>query len=592
MRVIVQAQRGRNFRNVTLDVDASSTIDEVLDQYMEETGGWKQMGDDTPSLHSATGAELDPLETLTDLRIKEGATILLKVRPSQASISRRSWRCIAFTISLIVACCLGVAGVVLAQTFIRLKGDPYTYGVVLDAGSSHTDVYVYRWMGEKDKGTGAVTQYGDVCSAKGGGISKFVQNPSGAGPSLASCLDTVTSMIPSAKYTTTRIYLGATAGMRKLNSTDPETANKIMDSVRETMAKSPFLFNSSQARIISPEVEGVSGWITVNYLLKNLDNDKLLSSGDLRGALDMGGASEQITFVSEKPTQGGYSIQLYGVSHQLYTHSYMCYGMNEAERQYLALLVGNKTSNVIENPCGFVGYNATKTFSGVYSPPCTRALPGSTFSKETTFTFVGTGKPAECSKTITRLFNSTCPYNGQCGFNGVYQPPLPAGKMFNAFSGYSYPVQFLNLPTNEAIALNDLSKSANNLCQKSWKEVSQIPSADFTEEQKARMCLSSQYVLANLLALHFPPASKTIQFSPEIDDTDLGWALGFMINATNMIPAEKPLKMKPMANWVYIVALASISFSFFLLTVPLIIWGVRRKHRKSQKYLALQESHF
>ena len=56
----------------------------------------------------------------------------------------------------------------------------------------------------------------------------------------------------------------------------------------------------------------------------------------------MGGASEQITFVSEKPTQGGYSIQLYGVSHQLYTHSYMCYGMNEAERQYLALLVGNK----------------------------------------------------------------------------------------------------------------------------------------------------------------------------------------------------------------------------------------------------------
>ena len=89
MRVIVQAQRGRNFRNVTLDVDASSTIDEVLDQYMEETGGWKQMGDDTPSLHSATGAELDPLETLTDLRIKEGATILLKVRPSESKVERR-----------------------------------------------------------------------------------------------------------------------------------------------------------------------------------------------------------------------------------------------------------------------------------------------------------------------------------------------------------------------------------------------------------------------------------------------------------------------------------------------------------------------
>ena len=61
------------------------------------------------------------------------------------------------------------------------------------------------------------------------------------------------------------------------------------------------------------------------------------------GALDMGGASTQITFIPAKPTEiePGYnrSLQLYSQHYEMYTYSYQCYGLNEAYRRYLAHLV-------------------------------------------------------------------------------------------------------------------------------------------------------------------------------------------------------------------------------------------------------------
>ena len=40
------------------------------------------------------------------------------------------------------------------------------YGIVLDAGSSRTTVYVYQWPGEKENNTGVVSQT-FKCSVKG-----------------------------------------------------------------------------------------------------------------------------------------------------------------------------------------------------------------------------------------------------------------------------------------------------------------------------------------------------------------------------------------------------------------------------------------
>lgn len=61
------------------------------------------------------------------------------------------------------------------------------------------------------------------------------------------------------------------------------------------------------------------------------------------GALDMGGASTQITFYSPDhahiPSAYRKDMELYGNNYTVYTHSYLCYGINEAIRQYQAILV-------------------------------------------------------------------------------------------------------------------------------------------------------------------------------------------------------------------------------------------------------------
>ena len=64
------------------------------------------------------------------------------------------------------------------------------------------------------------------------------------------------------------------------------------------------------------------------------------SSNPMSGALDLGGASEQITFVPQSPPlKDGINLHLYGQDYTVYTHSYLCYGRNEANRQLLAQLV-------------------------------------------------------------------------------------------------------------------------------------------------------------------------------------------------------------------------------------------------------------
>lgn len=40
------------------------------------------------------------------------------------------------------------------------------YGIVLDAGSSHTNLYVYKWPAEKENDTGVVQQV-EVCKVEG-----------------------------------------------------------------------------------------------------------------------------------------------------------------------------------------------------------------------------------------------------------------------------------------------------------------------------------------------------------------------------------------------------------------------------------------
>jgi len=65
--------------------------------------------------------------------------------------------------------------------------------------------------------------------------------------------------------------------------------------------------------------------------------------GKTVGAMDMGRASTEMSFIPENPAamEPGYSelVRFRGENYTVYSHSYPCYGLNEAYRRYLAHLV-------------------------------------------------------------------------------------------------------------------------------------------------------------------------------------------------------------------------------------------------------------
>lgn len=75
---------------------------------------------------------------------------------------------------------------------------------------------------------------------------------------------------------------------------------------------------------------------------KNLWNAYIKPEGSKTvGSMDLGGASTQIAFaVQDEQTGSEYMhIKLYGYTYNVYTHSYLCYGKNEAEKMILDAVV-------------------------------------------------------------------------------------------------------------------------------------------------------------------------------------------------------------------------------------------------------------
>lgn len=60
------------------------------------------------------------------------------------------------------------------------------------------------------------------------------------------------------------------------------------------------------------------------------------------GALDMGGASTQISFLPRGPIldeSTRATLRLYGTDYSIYTHSYLCFGRDQMLNRLLAALV-------------------------------------------------------------------------------------------------------------------------------------------------------------------------------------------------------------------------------------------------------------
>ncbi|NWS96336.1 ENTP1 diphosphohydrolase, partial [Mionectes macconnelli] len=464
------------------------------------------------------------------------------------------------------------------------------YGIVLDAGSSHTNLYVYEWPAEKENDTGVVKQV-EVCKVEGPGISGYSHATENAGPSLAQCLQQAKEVIPSMQHKETPVYLGATAGMRLLRLENKSAADEVLSSVEKTLRLSPFNFQG--ARIITGQEEGAYGWITINYLLGSFKQvsgwKKLLhslkSTSETSGALDLGGASTQITFVSkevssESPENQLY-FRLYGKDYQVYTHSFLCYGKDQALQQKLArelqASISTSSSSLLD-PCFHQGYQRTININDFFKNPCTsdkkKQLPFSQLYIE------GDGNYQKCRENIQKLFDKTnCPYSS-CSFNGIYLPPLQGD--FGAFSAFYFVMNFLNLTGESSpVPLNKVTRTIESFCARPWQEVKTMYQ-DIKEKYLSEYCFSGAYILSLLEnGYEFTDNNwQRIHFLGKIGSSDAGWTLGYMLNLTNMIPAEEPA-VPPLSHGSYVGLM--VLCSLVLVSVLLFAWLLFHKPKCLQK---------
>jgi len=441
---------------------------------------------------------------------------------------------------IVVACVILIAGAAVGIFFAFEKDTPEPttdYGIIIDAGSSGSRIYVYDWPHRKNKTTVPVvspllppseehfrlrqltSDRDDLVNNVKPGIAKIP--PENISTYLQPLLDYANSLIPDDQKPRTPIFLFATAGMRLLPAKDQDA---IIAAVRTTLGdtKFNFTYKDDWARVITGSEEGVFGWVTSNYLKGILFEDD--AKDHVVGALDLGGASLQITFLpDEKPKENGQILTLPNNVFDLYTYSFLKYGQDKSMEGVIQLFIDDvNVSGVVPEaipfPCYLNGYNETFVIDGV------------------NHTLVGTGDFETCASYERKFMNlnATCAVE-PCSIDGIYQPEVKGE--FYAMSGFFYTADFFGFANEtEKVPPSKFKEFGTDWCLKSWESaVAEHP--NLSVDLLKVYCFTSSYIYTLLTSgFHFGENDASIYFTAAINGTTLNWALGGLIAEASLLP--------------------------------------------------------
>lgn len=144
-----------------------------------------------------------------------------------------------------------------------------------------------------------------------------------------------------------------------------------------------------QVRIINGTEEGLAGWISTNMLMKQLFSSSW--PNETFGVSDLGGASTQLSFHAPSALQDRYTMELFDQQYDLYSHSYLCYGIEQVRRVYLgSLIIRSAPSLTVQDPCLQRNYTQNRTYSDIFGTPCAKFLGEIPTSLDPTSTFTFT----------------------------------------------------------------------------------------------------------------------------------------------------------------------------------------------------------
>ena len=384
--------------------------------------------------------------------------------------------------------------------------------VMIDAGSTGSRVHVhsYRWA------AGAALPAIDpsVSVKVKPGLSSFADSPRDAAASIAELVDKAKQTVPRERWASTPIHLQATAGLRSVRE---QQARDVLAQVRQGLRQSGFLFQDDWALIISGEQEGINGWLATNLLLGALEPDSPLP---VHGVVEMGGASMQITFSPSSaaallPTALTRlaHLSLCGRSYYLYTHSYLAYGLQAAQKLYQSLLMEEIEDS--GNPCYPVGLR-----------------------------FTSRGNFDACYRLMEKVVDRTARCELEpCAFNGVWQPAV-ASSPFLAIENFFYTFKFFASPAQAAdsLLINDVQAGGNLLvatlkakgreyCDDSWEQILRDHAADIEAKREdatslSYYCFAAAYEAAVLEKGFGFGERSNIRPARTIERKSIDWELG------------------------------------------------------------------
>lgn len=537
MQVHVQSDfHGSHAQCITVETNRNATVDSVISLFCAQKGIVR-----SPALilYNSSHEPLSYHTTLEAAGIMDGSLVFLGSK-KQLLHSQPRWGLLAF-ISMVI----GAGGLLAVILLYVLTGGeiPFDYAVVIDAGSTHSQALLYEWAGNKDSGTADVIQR-TSCTVEGGVAT--MKNPG----DIMKCVDKVVEYIPSSSRSHSYLYLSATAGMRLLNISSPRSAELTLLTLRCSLATAGIVVKTVD--IISGFVEGVSAWITVNFLLmtlhpKGVHPEPWISTS---GALDLGGASTQYAFASnpdDVPSTSNFTqIRLYGHNYTIVADTYLCYGFTESIRRHRAMLVTDfNYSKPVYDPCLPKGRTVPVKAENLFDQPCTQTTEFSVWlaenpeNKEKMFQFEGGSNFSQCSVLVAKLLNkSVC---SETGFQECASPPslFTTEQKFYAVSGFFYITSFYN-STNATI--EELINKTEKWCDMTWDEMKDVPIPPEDKKMILTYCFGGNYIVQWLTKMYgFNDTTwQNIIFQDKIRQADVGWALGFMTNASNAIPEEPP----------------------------------------------------
>lgn len=207
------------------------------------------------------------------------------------------------------------------------------YSIIVDAGSSGSRLHILQY--EKNK---KIPEIKDIFSEKvTPGISSFADAPEKVGAYIQKVFDHAKEKLIELGIDPKKVTASvlATAGMRLVPE---EKQAKIYANLNQFL-KTNYPFRIKKVETIPGKMEGLYGWLDVNYLAKTFQKHSKTI-----GSLDMGGASTQIVFETNNASRPDdiMRLTLDGQQYKVFSKSFLNLGLNEARQRMNEGLNANK----------------------------------------------------------------------------------------------------------------------------------------------------------------------------------------------------------------------------------------------------------